>query len=198
MTCITIDDGEGKNGKAGVTADARLKTSAVAFTLTEKNVVDGNAYNITTRKMSLTSDSESALLYVRNDEAKDLIIDSIFVAIKDYAGTVGQPELKILKNPKAGTVITDEIDAEITNRNYGITADLDGCFYKGGEGKTLSSTDNDFEVLLPSTAAVTFLSFDTLTVLPKGKSIGISYVPPTGMTSVTIVVGLNATLIGGE
>ena len=71
------------------------------------------------------------------------------------------------------------------------------CF-QGSEGKTLIGADNTVPVFLPSTDALTLVNFDTIVILPKGSSFGISWTPPAGMTSTKIISALNVTLNGTQ
>lgn len=193
-----IKDGKGKGYTAEVTANNRLKTTGVDLTLTEAATETGDTYNINTGEVTLTSSGESALFYFKNDENTNIIIDNIVVNIKDYTGTDGQPELKIYKNPQSGTLITNAVEAEISNRNYGSEKVLSCTKYQGVEGDTLFGETGEVIVYLPTTAAVTFSSFTTLAVLPKGAAIGISYTPPSGVTSMKIRIAINTTLNGTQ
>lgn len=194
---VTIKSGD-SGDIAAVTINKRLKTAAVSVTLTELATETGDTYNISTGTAALTTSNESALFYLKNNEDTDLLIDTIIVNIKDYVGTDGQPVLKIYRNPTDGTVISNATDAGQSNRNFGSSKSVDTNMYQGGEGETMSGQDAIIEVFLPSTAALTINAFTTLVVLKKGSSLGVSYTPPTGMTSVNIVVAVNVTLNGTQ
>ena len=193
-----IKDGTGGGHSAAVTVNNRLKTTGLDLTLTEAATESGDTYNINSDETTLSTTGESALFYIENREDTNLIITSIVLNIMDYAGTDGQPILKIYRNPTAGTIVTDETAANQQNRNYGSSKTLVANCYQGGEGKTLSGQDNSVTVYLPSTAAVTLLDFSTITVLPKGASLGISYTPPAGVTSLKIIAAINTTLNGTQ
>ena len=193
-----IADGEGSGNSAGVTVNKRLKTTGIDLSLTEAATESGDTYNINTGEITLTSDTESGIIYLKNNEDTNLIIDNLVVNIKDYTGTDGQPEIKIYRNPTAGTLITEETASEISNRNFGSNKLLAANYYQGGDSKTISGEDNSFPVYLSSTAAVTFHAFTTLSVLPRGASIAISYKAPSGVTSMKIIVAFNVTLNGTQ
>ena len=195
---IVITDGQGSGKNAGVTTNNRLRVAGVLQTLTEVATQSGDTYNISTSKLTLSTSGESALFYIKNNESNDLLIDNLIINIQDYSGTDGQPTLRVLRNPDAGTVVTDETAATQINRNFGSSQILVADLYEGGEGKTLTGQDSTVLVPLPSTALQTFNAFQTIVALPKGASFGVTYTPPSGVTSVDIIVAVNATLNGSQ
>ena len=193
-----IQDGTGKGDFAAVTVNNRLKTTGVDLTLTEAASESGDTYNLSTSAITLNTTGENALFYLKNNEDRNLIINGIVVNIKDYTGTAGQPTLRILRDPTAGTVVTNAVNAISLNRNFGSTNTLDANIFQGVQGDTLNSESGEIEVYLSSVAAVTFNAFSTIVVIPKGGTIGLSYEPPAGITSMSIIVAVEATLNGTQ
>ena len=193
-----IEDGTGQGFKAKVTPNNRLKTTGIDLNLTEAATESGDTYNLNSTETTLNTTGESAIFYLKNLEETNLIITSIVVNIMDYAGTDGQPVLTIYRNPTAGTIVSGASACNEQNRNYGSNKTLTMECYQGTEGKTLSGQDNTIPVYLPSTAALTLISFATVVVLPKGASIGLSWTPPSGMTSTKIIASLEVTLNGTQ
>jgi len=195
---MIIEDGTGTGKKVAVTENNRLKTTGVDLTLNQAATEAGDTYNINTDVIGLTSNGESALFYVKNNEDTDMLIDAIIVNFKNFVGTGGQPTLKIYRNPTNGTLITANSIAVQSNRNYGSSQTFNGSIIQGVEGNTFTGQDAIIEVFLPTTDAVTLIQFETLIVLPKGSSVGISYTPPTGITTMDIVVAVNALVNGTQ
>lgn len=193
-----ILDGLGKGYQAGVTLNNRLMTTGVNLTLTEAATESGDTYNLNSTETTLTSTNESAMFYLKNLEETNVIVTSILVNIMDYVGTAGQPILNIYRNPKGGTIVNSASDCNDQNRNYGSTNSLDKDCFQGVEGSTLTGQDNIVPVYLPSTAALTLVDFSTIIVLPKGASVGVSWTPPSGMTSTKIIVAMTVTLNGTQ
>lgn len=194
-----IEDGRGKGNVAEVTVNRRLKTTGVDLTLIEAATETGDTYNLHTDEITLTGTGESGLFYIKNAEDTNIIINQVVINIKDYAGTDGQPEFVIYRDPTSGTLIANTVAASSQNRNFGSAKTLDALLYQGVDGDTIVSTaTNKILVYLPTTAASTFAAFDTITVLPKGASFAISYTPPSGMTSMKIIVAINVTLNGTQ
>jgi len=193
-----IKDGTGTGQTVSVTKNNRLMTAGANLTLTELATETGDSYNLNTGTIALSSTNESALLYIKNQEDGDLLVDAIIVNIKDFVGTNGQPTLKVYRNATAGTLISNATSAIQSNRNYGSSKTLASDIYQGVEGDTISGQDAIVEIFLPTTAAITLNILSTLVILPKGATLGISYTPPSGMTSTNIVVAFNATLNGSQ
>ena len=91
-----------------------------------------------------------------------------------------------------GTLITDAVVSEISNRNFGSNKTLSANYYQGGDSKTISGEDNSFPVYLSSTAAVTFF------ISSSYFSSGVSYKAPSGVTSMKLVIAFNVTLNGTQ
>lgn len=194
----SIKDGTGNGYKAAVTVNNRLKTTGIDLTLVEAATEAGDTYNINSSELTLTTAGESALLYLKNNEATNIVIDSLIVNISGYTGTAGQPTMYIYRNPTAGTLITDETAGEQSNRNYGSSQVLTADIFEGTEGKTATGQTDKLTIYLPSNAAVTLVSFETIVVLPPGACIALAYKPPTGITTMKIIAALNVTLNGTQ
>jgi len=149
-------------------------------------------------EITLNTTGENVLFYIKSNETNNLIITSVIVNIKDYTGTDGQPELKVYRSPSTGTIVSNAVDAVQLNRNFGSAKNLDADVFQGIQGDTINGGSGEIQVYLPSTAALTFNSFDTSTVLPKGGTFAVSYTPPSGITSMKVIVAINATLNGSQ
>jgi len=193
-----IQDGTGKGNFAAVTVNNRLMVTGVDLTLEEAATESGDTYNVSTDEITLNTTGENVLFYVKSNEDNNLLITSVIVNIKDYQGTAGQPELAIYRDPKAGTIVTNAVDATQLNRNFGSAKTLDADLFQGVQGDTINSQSGLIQVYLPSVAAATFNAFSTATVLPKGGTIAVSYTPPAGITSMKVIVAINATLNGSQ
>ena len=173
-------------------------TTGVDLTLEEAASESGDTYNLSSDEVTLNATGESALFYLKNNEERNLIINAFVVNIKDYVGTGGQPTLRILRDPVEGTIVTNAVNAQRLNRNFGSSNSIDANIYQGVQGDTLNSQSGEITVYLPNVDAVTFNGFATTVVIPKGGTIGITYEPPAGITSLDIIVSIEATLNGTQ
>jgi hypothetical protein len=182
-----IIDGSGGGHRAQVDSDKRLHVNSVSRTQLEQAVLLGVAYNVSSGSMTLTNTSESAIAYLKYNGDEPLVIKEILVILGDSDGT-GNGLIKLIKNPTAGTIVSNALAVSaVINRDFGSPNVLDADIYKGAEGYTLTGGVNFAITSRNQTAQV--VSFDAAPIeLRKGNSIGVTYTPPTGNTSQSIVV----------
>jgi hypothetical protein len=187
----------GAGGNIGMHVDQNEQAHVYAVTEAEslRATEKGNSYNINTGLIGLTSATESAVLYFKNDEApvngeSNIVIDGVIIGIDDEGTTTGMSTATILRNPTAGTIVSgaSAVDAN-ANRNFGSSNTLSSTSlaYKGAEGNTFTD-GTDFGILLqqPGTRVHYPLDID----LPKGSSIGIKLDTDTSGGTTNIYVAL--------
>jgi hypothetical protein len=184
---VEITDGTGTGNRAQVDSDKRLHVNSVSRTQLEQAVLLGEAYNVSTGSMTLTTDTESGVFYFKYDGVDPLVIKEFLVILGDSDGT-GNGLVKIQKNPTEGTLIDSALPVSaVINRDFASSNILDANVYKGDEGLTINSGQ-----VFAITSRDVFndpITFDAAPiVLKKGNSISISYTPPSGNTSQSVVV----------
>jgi len=178
-----IKDGTGDNYSAKVDSNNRLHTKSVTETNFEDAVSMGNGYSYNTGIINLTSDNESAILYIKNNSDKIMHIQTSIVQIgKSTNGTTTDIVATSYFNPTGGTIISDASAAIVSNFNLSSSNQFAGDTYKGAEGKTLTGgvTLQDLFISPSREELISFLQ------LPKGQSIGLSFTPPSGNTSINV------------
>lgn len=192
-----IQDGTGKSYFAGVDTNGRLQVKSISEGFNVDAAINGENYNINTGRFNLTSDSKSSILYLKNNEDKDFIIQEILVIVGESTGGSGDFKIDIIKNPTAGTIVSSATDADIVeNRNFGSARQLIADVYKGAEGRTITDGSVFAESLR---SAATAVSFDAdVIILEKSNSIGVEITPQSGNTSTTVSVAVVGFLFNGE
>lgn len=188
-----IKDGKGTGSLAHVDRNNQLHTFARNITVTQDAVNKGNAYNINTGEIALTTTTESAVMYFKNTESpvngeSSFVIDAIAIGIDSLGTTSGMSKITLVRNPTGGTIIDNATSVDMNvNRNFGSSNSLDSLIYKGAEGNTLTGGD-DFGVFYQNTGTRGFYTIDT--ELPKGSSLGINIDTQTssGTTNVYIAI----------
>ena len=200
-----IIDGTGSGRKAKVDSNNRLHVRAVSSTELSNAVLHGEAYNVSTGAITLTSGNESAVGYFKYDGDDPIIIKEILVIINPSTGGAGASTIKIKKNPTGGTIISNAVTVSTaSNRDFSSAKSIDGSLYKGVEGDTITGETEDFAISTRDAAFSGVLSFDAAPIaLRKGNTLAITFEPATGNTSQTIVVAGTiyvdtATVNGGE
>jgi len=120
---IGIDDNGNGTGKGlGINGRNEAQTFAVIETEAQDAAELGNAYNINTGDIGCAGDT--TLLYFKNDEGQDVIIEAIAVGIRGSTIT-DQATVTVIKNPTAGNLITDATAVDMNqNRNFGSSKTL--------------------------------------------------------------------------
>ena len=87
---MIIENGAGDSKKLRING----RNEAMVFSVTESEAQAsaelGDAYNINTGEITLTTSTSSALLYFKNDEDTDVIIESIAMGFKNTTVTDSQ------------------------------------------------------------------------------------------------------------
>jgi len=188
----TIKDGSSGN-IAKVDTRNRLHTDALIKTSSENENIVGNAYNINSGTINLTTATVSAILYLKNNEDRDLIIKRIFYIIGASTGGAGDIDITALRNPTAGTIVSGATDVDInSNRNNGSSKTITVDAFKGAEGNTFTDGTSQLGTL-QSDALINTVEPGTI-VLPKGSSIGFNITPQTGNTSMDVQIALEVNL----
>lgn len=196
-----IKDGTGKGYSAKIDSGNNLHTVSIQETKIQNAVSEGNAYNINTGEIALTSSTESAVLYFKNNESplnseSGISIDTIIVGVLD-GGTVGNDcKITILKNPTAGTIVSNATAVDMNqNRNFGSSNTLDSLAYKGAEGYTFTDGE-DFGIVYQSQGSRAVIPIDV--ILEKGNSIGVKIDTNTNSGTTNVYAALVLHRIDGS
>ena len=183
MSEMKIKDGTGAAFLAAVTSEGKLKVQSTTEPEIHHHIELGHTWNLESGYQTLTSANASDILYLKNTGSGLMHIDLYIVLAKESTGGSGDLLVEILRNPLAGTVVSDAVAANAVNMNFGHKDTPQGDYYSGGEGKTLTGHDN---ALVSKATADSRLLLGVLTVLPQGASMGVRITPPTGNTSVDV------------
>jgi len=188
-------DSTGKEYGVKVDSENRAHVDAVSKDTSINAALNGESYNINSGSITLTTGNESGVIYLKNNEEKHLVIKEIIVIVGSSTGGSGEGEVKIVKNPSTGTLITAATNASIVeNRNFSSSRELEASVYRGIEGATV--TNGDTFATTTRSAFPTVITFDaSAIVLAKGNSIAVNFTPPTSNTSQSIKIAITAYLI---
>ena len=187
-----IVDGTGSGNRAQVDSDNRLHVNSVTRSQDEQASLLGVAYNLSTGMVNLTSANKSCIAYMKYDGVDPFVIKEIIIIPSSSISGTGNASVQILRNPTAGTIVTNAVDfAAINNRDFSSSNDIrnDADIFKGVEGDSLTdgssfafTTRDNFDIPI---------NFDAANiVLRKGNSVGICITPPVGNTSQNWVVAI--------
>lgn len=177
---MIIADGSGSGFKAKVDSLNRLRTSSVTQEVTSFRANLGEAYNINTGTITLSSGSKSAVLYIKNNEDTSVIITGFIYLIGTNTGGSGDALIQIERNPTGGTIVSGANTATPYNRNFGSSRTLLVDSYKGAEGSTLTGGTVVIESIFPSPGRQV-IGIESI-ILDKSNSVGVTVTPPAGTT----------------
>lgn len=185
-----IEDGKGRGRFAGVDSTGRLEVSAATLTEEILATYSGEAFGIGTATVAFTAATQSAILYVRNLDPRPLVLDRCRVMLGTATGGAGDWVINFLRNPTAGTIITNALAAGITNVNHGSNIEPDLTAYRGVQGDTLTGgTGGNFPIKSSGDGQIIF---EFGRILPTGSAFGIVLTPPPGTTAANVFCQLRA------
>jgi hypothetical protein len=186
-----IKDGSGNGYLAKVDSENRLFVRAITQSEAVHENTEGLAFNINTGDIELTNATETPVIYLKNNEDLNLIIEAVAIGLAPSTnGDSGETvTATFIKNPTAGTIVdTESAVAMNSNRNYGSSRTLDANVYKGATGNTMTDGTDHIYVYLGTGAGRSFITINE--VIPKGKSLGIKIKPQTSNSSQKIYVAV--------
>lgn len=184
---VNITDGSGSSVLAKVgQSSRRLYVEGVQEEERNLAAQSGDAYTSNTGDITLTSDSSSAVAYLKNNGDRDIVVVKTIFILGTSTGGTGDWTAQLYRNPTAGTIITGAVDFEIlANRNFGSSNLPDGNFYKGAEGNTITDGQQYTNTIYGATGQRYVLDVGE-TIIGKGQSLGVILTPPTGNTSLLL------------
>lgn len=180
----TIDDGTGSGAQAKVGQQKRVHTHALTASDISVAGMRGDAFDVNSGIITLTTANESGILYIKNDEDVEIALAVMFSNLGSTTGGSGSGVLKWHLNPTGGTLISGAVDANSINRKLGDPNILAGDQFKGAEGNTVTSTSS---IDIPTAVSGIYSS---IFIIPKGQSFAVTYEPPTGNTSQDVQMGV--------
>lgn len=183
---------DGSNGDV-MAVDGNNRAHVHAYTSTEEHQanINGDAYNLNTGVITLTDAADTPIMYVKNTDSKDLVIEAIAVGVgPTTGGSGGIPKITVIRNPKTGTIITStptNVDIK-SNRNYGSAKTGENITaYKGATGDTMTDGD-DHIIFFQASSGRLFATIEE--ILPQGTSMGVKFDPQASNTSQDVYCAL--------
>lgn len=182
---------DGLNGStAKVNGNNRLYTNAITVNEDQQATKKGRSYNVNSGWVTISNDTVTPILYLKNNETEALHVTAIAVGMgpSTGGGTIIE-DIIVVRNPTAGTIVSGATNVDInSNRNYGSSNTLGNSLaYKGATGLTMTD-GTDHLLIAQNDSGRAFATIDE--VLPKGTSIGIKITPATGNTNMRVYAAI--------
>lgn len=177
---------------SGASQQNYLLTEAITLQELQKATLQGNGFIISTGLITLTSSSQSAVFYLKNESQDILSVDRLLIPTLTSAGaTTGYCTISGVRNP-TGMSGGSGSDLVQYNPNFGSSNALTCSSEIGQEGATLTGGTSftffprDVEKLEPLPVTV---------FMPPGSSLGVNVTPPAGNTSFSFAFAIECHLI---
>lgn len=182
-----ILDGTGQGYRAKVDSENRLLTSGINKDIFEFKAEMSDAFFIGTPLVNLTTATESAIFYCKNNEDGAILLGDFFLIAE--ATTGGSPSMFRVNWYKNPTSISSATATVPLNQNFGSSDLLNATVQYGAQGSTVTGGSLVATLSFPISR---FNSLPANLVLEKGSSFVVSIVPPTGNTSMPVQFGTRA------
>lgn len=186
-----ITDGAGGCNRARVDKGNRVHTFGITLDSDQHATEKSDSYNINTGLITLTSADESACLWIKNQETRDLKITNIIVILgpSTNGSSTDTTHVRVYKNVTTGSII-DSTPTDVavnSNRNFGSSKTLNVLAYVGAEAETFTDGSTHIESLISPGNRVPFAIDEDL---PTGKSIGVSIEPNDSNSSMKCMIAV--------
>lgn len=187
---IQIIDSKGSGRGASVDINNRLETSGLLETIPNNAAFLGNAYNVNTGTVTLTSASKSAIYYFKNTGSNDVVIPALFYLLGNTTSGAATADhlIQVERNPTGGTIVTTATTQVPVNRNFASQNILTADSFSGVEAATLTGGTVAIESLFAGEGRQV-LNVGAL-VLAKGNSIGVTVTPKTSNTNMDVQIAM--------
>ena len=182
-----IQDGTGTGDRLRITPFNRMLSQAVIITEEDDAISRGDGYQIASGPVTFTGANASAVLYTKNDDDRDFVLDRAVLILGTAVGATATADwtVQVLRNPTAGTIITNELEAGVSNSNHGSANIPSGLNYKGVESDTFTDGTGAAQ---PIKQSIDRIILPLGRRLPKGTTIGFRVTPPAGTTAATALI----------
>lgn len=182
---LEIKDGTGGGNRAKVGSN-RIYTNALTTSSFEDKVISGSAYNVNTEFLTITTDAEHSLLYIKNNELKTLVLDAWFIGTDLGTNGASLGLAKVYYNPTGGTIISGGTSVDLVNRLGGSSQLDDITVLKGGEGFTTTGLGTP---VLYQTQGVGSRAFGNVKLAIESKNSLVVTYKPNGAETIDIYTG---------
>lgn len=185
---MRITNGVGDSTPAKVDDTNRLMVRSTTSTEVLEASSNGESFILTSGFITFTNANESAILYYKNNEDRDVIISRFIGNCRTSTGGTTNHALINLRSNPTGMVGGTGQPAAFNNLNLGSSKTILADSEVGLTGSTLTNGSAFSGFIIP---IQNFSAESSSIRMPKGSSIGITVTPPAGNTSFSFAVGLN-------
>jgi hypothetical protein len=161
-----------------VSSNNRLTTESIVITAEGDAIRQGEGWQITSAPVTFTASAQSAILYVKNADSRNFVLDRAVLVLGTATGAAGDWTFQVLRNPEeTGTLVSNAVAAGISNSNHGSAKTPDATSFRGVQGDTVDLAGAGTGAPLP-----------IQTQSNRTSSIAFRLTPPPSTTAATAVL----------
>ena len=177
------------DGQTGSTAGVNSRNMLETFSVTQQDSTDaslgGNTFFVTHDIVTLTTDNQSFVFYVKNDDTVDWVVNEFQSFYGKSENGSGDLSSTFIINPTGGSLIANEVAGFAGNMNLGSPKVLLGSIFKGVEGDTITGGVSVPDNLVPAESSSDNFTAGPI-VIAAGTSFAFGATPPVGNTSMNV------------
>jgi hypothetical protein len=186
MSQMQILDGTGDGTRAKVDKDNKLHVQSLSINYDDFAVLTGDSFGISSGIVNLTGSTRTDLLYFKNDDDFDIVLNQFDIGVGASTGGVNKDwEFTVISNPLDAGTLSNPLF--VVNNNVGSAELLDLTGATGSDGNLVTG-GIPFSILVQGESSVVR---DQNVVIPPGGSFAVGFKPPTGNTSANVIIGIN-------
>ncbi len=170
---MKIEDGTGSGKELAVNG----RNESLSFSVVQGEALScanlGDAYNINTGDISSISSGDATLIYFKNDDDEDIVVEAFAVGLRGFTSLTDMAVITMHRNPTGGDLITDATAVSMNgNRNFGSskTLSVNSFAYKGKNSGTITGGTQIAQFYMGNNSRLlATINF----IIPKGSSIAI-------------------------
>ena len=198
MTEMLIKDGAGKCNTMRVDSELRAHVASITRTERDAAINKGWAYLFVSGLVTLTNDTESGVLYIKNNDSKDLVISDIYCSFGTSTVGSGNGRLKVYTEiGDTSTLVSDAAAARATNLKISDTTAFtsSGIAYDGGTGSTIVGGNSIHTILIMEESII---DFSVPFHIPTSSNMAFTITAPTGNTSMDVMLAVTGYYLDTE
>lgn len=209
-----LEDGAGGGYSAEVDAKKRLHTGTISRSERDSAIDDGRAFLFGSTVINYTTAPSGGglgdlanyepVVVIKNTSDRDLLVNNIFLSNGPSTSGTGSAYFTVWKNATdnlttpATDIFVQGNDCPVTNMDVGSSTGFEGESYIGDGSTTTFNGGVALHTTIIRPDITNIVDVDIPFKVPKGQNLFFTLVPPSGNTSMEIMLAITVTYIDGS
>ena len=203
---VNLKDGAGGGASVRVDSKNRVHSASVARKERDAAIAEGGAFLFGSTVIGYTHAFDGnfgnganykPIVVIKNTSNRDLVVSNIFASF-GLSDVTGSAYFTVWKNMDDNSqIFTDGNKCPVTNMDIGSPERFEGEAYIGGSASGFTGgTANHTTIVRPDVNNI--IDVDIPFSIPKGQNLFFTLVPPTGNTSMEVMLAITAYYLDPE